>query len=174
MDLVGKAKGGDKEAFIQLMQENKLSMYKVAKAILKNDDDVADAMQETILTCFKSIGTLKYNSYFKTWLTKILINKCNDILRQNSSLVYTDIYDIQECFSAEADNDEKISVKKCLNSLPEHDQIIMVLYYLDGFRIKEIAKILSLNENTVKTQLSRGRKRFKAMYCAQEGGYQNG
>lgn len=174
MDLVSKAKCGDKDAFIQLIEANKLPMYKTAKAILKNDEDSADAIQETILTCYKSIGTLKHNPYFKTWLTKILINKCNDVIKQNSNVVYTDIYDTQDCYSDEQDNDEKISVKNCLNSLPEHDQLIMVLYYIDGFRIREISSILNLNENTVKTQLSRGRERFKTVYCNQEGGYQHG
>lgn len=171
MDLVSKAKCGDKEAFIQLMEANKLAMYKIAKAIVKNDDDSADAIQETILACYKNIGTLKHSQYFKTWLTKILINKCNDIIKLNHNLVYTDIDETEECASQEQANDEKIAVKNCLNSLSEHDQLIMMLYYVDGFRIREIGKILNLNENTVKTQLSRGRERFKAVYCLQEGGY---
>jgi len=174
LDLISKAKCGDKDAFIQLMEANKLAMYKTAKAILRNDDDSADAIQEAILTCYKSIGTLKNNQYFKTWLTKILINKCNDIIKQNNNLVYADIYDTEACPSTEQNNDEIITVKNCLNSLPEHDQLIMVLYYVDGFRIREIGKILNLNENTVKTQLSRGRERFKTVYCLQEGGYQHG
>ncbi len=174
MDLVSKAKGGDKDAFIRLMEENKLAMYKTAKAILRNDEDSADAIQETILTCYKNIGTLKHNQYFRTWLTRILINKCNDIIRQNNNLIFADIYDTEECFSPEQANDEKIAVNNCLNSLSEHDQLIMVLYYVNGFRIREIGQILNLNENTVKTQLSRGKERFKTVYCMQEGGYQHG
>ena len=64
--LVRKAKNHNKEAFEDLMQAQAQSMYKVAKAILKNDEDVLDAMQETALTCWEKIGTLKQERYFKT------------------------------------------------------------------------------------------------------------
>lgn len=80
--LVRKAKSHDKEAFEDLMQAQAQSMYKVAKAILKNDEDVLDAMQETALTCWEKIGTLREERYFKTWLIRILINHCNEICRQ--------------------------------------------------------------------------------------------
>ena len=64
--LVHKAKQHDKEAFSQLMRLHTTAMYKVAKAILKNDDDAADAIQETALTCWEKINTLKKDKYFKT------------------------------------------------------------------------------------------------------------
>ena len=57
--LVKKAKCRDKDAFVELIKEHQLSMYKVGKAILKNDEDVADAIQDTILACWEKIGTLK-------------------------------------------------------------------------------------------------------------------
>ena len=80
-NLVKKAKSGDSGAFAQLIRMNTQSMYKVAWAYLKNDEDVADAIQETIITCYENIDRLKEPKYFKTWLIRILINKCNDILR---------------------------------------------------------------------------------------------
>ena len=72
--LVQKAKQHDKIAFTVLIEQNTKSMYKVAKAILKNDEDVADALQDTILTCWEKIGTLEKNEFLKTWLIRILIN----------------------------------------------------------------------------------------------------
>ena len=63
------------------------SLYKVAKAILKNEEDVADAMQDTVLTCWEKIDTLKKDKYFKTWLIRILINHCNAIYRQRTRIV---------------------------------------------------------------------------------------
>ena len=80
--LVRKAKKHDKEACKTIMLQNGPDLYKVAKAILKNDDDVSDAMQETALTCWEKIDTLKKDKYFKTWLTRILINHCNAICRR--------------------------------------------------------------------------------------------
>ena len=79
-DLIKKAIYGDTDAFLELMDVNSLAMYKVAKGILGNDDDVADAVQNTILTCFEKLNTLKKPRYFKTWMIRILINECNKIL----------------------------------------------------------------------------------------------
>ena len=84
--LIRKARKHDKEAFQQLMEQEGKSMYKIALAILKNDDDAADAMQETALTCWEKIDTLRKDRYFKTWLTRILINNCNAIYRQRAKM----------------------------------------------------------------------------------------
>ena len=73
-DLIKKAIHGDADAFLELMDVNSLAMYKVAKGILGNDDDVADAVQNTILTCFEKLNTLKKPRYFKTWMIRILMN----------------------------------------------------------------------------------------------------
>lgn len=80
--LIKKVKQQDKAAFLQLMEQQEKDLYRIAKAILKNDEDVADAMQETAQTCWEKIGTLKKEEYFKTWLTRILINHCNAICRK--------------------------------------------------------------------------------------------
>ena len=74
-NLIKKAKKGDEEAFFKLIEINKNSLYKAGKSILNNDEDVADAIQETVISAYRNIKSLKDNSYFKTWLTKILINK---------------------------------------------------------------------------------------------------
>ena len=67
-NLVKKAKAGDSGAFAQLIKMNTQSMYKIAWAYLKNDEDAADAIQETILKCYEKLSTLKNDSYFKTWM----------------------------------------------------------------------------------------------------------
>lgn len=161
--LIKQAQQGDPEAFIELMELNKQSMYKAARAILRNTEDVADAMQETILSCFQNIKNLKQPRYFKTWLTKILINKCNDIIRKNKNMVLVE--EIREEGYSE-NSDVKISLKENFRSLEDDYRIILVLYYVHGFNIREIGQILNLNQNTVKTRLSRGRERFKAAYLA--------
>lgn len=71
-ELAEKAIHGDVDAFLELMDRNSLSMYKVARGILNQDDDVADAIQDTILKCFEKIHTLKNPEYFKTWMIRIL------------------------------------------------------------------------------------------------------
>ena len=73
--LIRKAMKGDAEAFIQLIELCEQSMYRSAKAILANEEDIGDAIQETILAAYKNLSALKEPRYFKTWLIRILINK---------------------------------------------------------------------------------------------------
>lgn len=88
--LIRKAKKGDKDAFCRLMDENVQSMYKIAAAYLKNDEDVADAIQDTILSCYENLRSLRKNRYFKTWLIRILINKCKDVMQKNKLVTFMD------------------------------------------------------------------------------------
>ena len=80
-DLIKKAKSGDKLAFTELMLQMQDELYKIAKIRLKNDDDVFDVIQDTMLSAYKSLKKLKHNEYFKTWIIKILINECNKIYK---------------------------------------------------------------------------------------------
>ena len=82
--LVKKARQGDPDAFTELMQSQMQNMYKTARAILYNDEDAADAISETILTCWEKLHQLKNPAFFRTWMTRILINKCKDIIKKQS------------------------------------------------------------------------------------------
>lgn len=82
--LVLQAQKRDKDAFVTLIGLYRESMYQIAYAILKNNEDAADAMQDTILICWEKIDTLRHARYFKTWITRILINRCNRLYSQRS------------------------------------------------------------------------------------------
>ena len=90
LELVKRAKSGDEEAFIRLIESQSDCMYKMAKTILKNEEDVADAMAETVLVCWEKLSTLKENRYVKTWMIRILMNKCYDLLRKKELLLTED------------------------------------------------------------------------------------
>ena len=80
--LIRKAKKGDKDAFCRLIDENVQSMYKVAAAYLKNDEDVADAIQDTILSCYENLKSLKQNcgkSRLSRYLKKLLQLFCRKV-----------------------------------------------------------------------------------------------
>lgn len=164
--LVKRAKKGDPDAFVELMEQNKSAMYKTAISILHNDADAADAIQETILTCWKNIKTLKQDKYFKTWLIRILINRCKDMIKKNSKTVYVESYDGIEMETDNTLSDR--SVKESLDGLSDNYRLILTLYYTQGLSIKEISKLLDMKENTVKTRLSRGRAEFRSLYTQKE------
>ena len=159
--LIGKAVQGDVEAFLELMDRNSLAMYKVARAILNNDDDVADAIQNTILNCFEKIHTLKKHEYFKTWLIRILINECNGILQHyKKEQLSGEIPETQ----GQDPSFAEFEFKEMLNLIDEKYRLILIFYYLEGFKIPEIAELLDMNKNTVKTRLARAREQLRAAY----------
>ena len=159
--LVQKAKQHDKTAFTVLIEQNTKSMYKVAKAILKNDEDVADALQDTILTCWEKIGTLEKNEFFKTWLIRILINKCNVIYRQKVSWVSEEQFPE---YSVSENQYTYVEWCQLLECLEEKYRIVIVLYYVEGFKVREIAKILKVSEGTVKGRLVTAREKVEKLY----------
>ncbi len=160
-ELAEKAVAGDVDAFLELMEENSLAMYKVARGILKNDDDVADAVQDTILTCFEKIHTLRQPEYFKTWLIRILINECKRILVHYQRMNMPG--ELPETARQDASLAE-FEFKEMLELVDEKYRVILILHYVEGFKLSEIAGLLDLNENTVKTRLSRAKDQIRSAY----------
>lgn len=158
-DLVKRAKRHESEAFTELMQLYMTDMYKVAYAILMNDEDAADAIGDTILICWEKINQLVKIRYFKTWMTRILINKCYDIRKKNQNLICLDEYE-----EPAACDEYNLELKEALAALDEKYRIIMILFYSEGYRIREISDILKIPESTVKTRLQRGREKLEAYY----------
>lgn len=159
--LVKRACRHDADAFCELMDANMQSMYKVAKAYLKNDEDAADAIQDTILACYEKIDTLKNSQYFKTWLIRILINKCDNVLKKSKRTVPEDT--VREA-AKEDMNYSNLEWNELLNRIDEKYRTILILYYVEGFNTREIAQLLDMNENTIKSRLQRGRARLCELY----------
>lgn len=157
--LVKKAQRHDKDAFCELLNLYMKDMYRTATAILRNEEDVGDAIQETILSCWEKLGTVRKTEYFKTWMIRILINHCYDILREKS--MFAGMEDYEEPAGWDEYNSEW---KEAIASLDERYRLPMSLYYGQGFKVREIAQILSLPQNTIKTYLSRGRKQLAKYY----------
>ena len=161
--LVRRAREGDADAFVELMERNKQSMYKVAKAYLKREEDVADAISETILDCFEHMEKLKEEAYFGTWLVRILINNCKNMLRRNGRMEYTDRTEMFEQ-NISGEDEKTREFLAYLEPLEEEDRMLMILFYVWGFRVREIAEFLKVNEETVKSRLQRGRRKIKQAF----------
>lgn len=151
--LVIKAQKGDAQAFIELIEQNKQSMYKVARSYFQNEEDIADALQDTIEACYRSIPHLANPEYFRTWLIRITINKCNDIIRKNRREHPTAEFPEQGEICMELKNCE---FEELMRSLDEKYRTVLLLYYGEGFKVSEIAQLLDMEENKVKTRLTRG------------------
>lgn len=175
-ELIQKAKNGDKEAFTTIMLSLEKDLYKLAKTRLKNDDDIYDAIQETIIQAFKSIKKLKNTEAFRTWIFRILINKANDIFRRKKHKKEISIEDIKNTEISnsyiDGDIDNSLDLNFMRKQLKYEDSVIITLYYMEGFSDKEIGDILKLKENTVKTKRTRAKQKIREILNM--GGKNNG
>ena len=162
--LVKRAQRRDKDAFCELMDLQMKDMYRVAIAILASEEDAGDAMQDTILSCWEKIDTLKKPQYFKTWLTRIADNKVTDYFRsgQYHESIVTQIMD--QCEESAKYDEYNIELKEAFRALDERYRLPIELFYGQGYKVKEIAALTALLENTIKTYLSRGRKQLAKFY----------
>lgn len=164
-ELVKEAKNGNKEAFTNLMLLLQKDLYRIAKVRLRNDEDIYDAVQETILIAFESINKLKKNQYFKTWIIRILINQTNNIYRQKNNKKIISYENIERNRIDNSYNIEIVDTILNFNFLCKilqyEERIIITLYYMEKFTDKEIGKILNLKENTVKTKRTRAKEKIK-------------
>ena len=161
-DLVMLAKKRDADAFTELMQSQMQNMYKTARALLENDEDAADAISDTILACWEKLEQLKNPEYFRTWMTRILINKCNDILRKKKEMYLMGDRPQEIPFSPqEYDNVEWLET---LKGLDEKYRLILILYYVNGLKTPDISAVLHIPVSTVRTRLSRARDQLALLY----------
>lgn len=159
--LVKKAQKGDGEAFIQLIKQYEWILYRTAKIFGLKDEDIADLLQETILTAFEKIGTLKEGKYFNTWICRILLNNCYRFMKQHKQVVSID----SETLNTLAHHDRlPIEFDDALNSLEENYRIALTLYYVNGLTTKEISELLHEPEGTIKSRISRAKQYLKNNY----------
>lgn len=160
-ELIKEAQNGDKNAFNKIFIAINDDLYKIAKSRISNEDDIADAVQETMIATFKNIKKLKDPSQFKKWVITILINKCNRIYRRKYKKdVSYEEYNF-ESFSSSCNLESNIEFYEMLKDLKYEEKIIIILYYLEQYTVKDIKKILKMNENTVTTHLYRARQKIK-------------
>lgn len=158
--LVKQAKNGNQEAFIKLIQNYEEILFNMARKFLKNEQDIDDVLQETALIAYQKIDQIKKPKYFNTWICRILINQCKTIMKKD------DVYELLENYQLTVDSneDEHLILSELLKELNQIYCIPLVLYYYNGFSIKEISEILEEPLGTIKSRLSRGKALLKKEY----------
>ena len=155
---VRKAKYGDKEAFCNLIRINRVAIYRIAKSILNNEEDIEDAVSEAILKAYKNIQALKQEVFFKTWLIRIVINESNNLYKKRAKEIVVD----KDHFKNIKVNDSyrDLSLYDAINSLEEELRITTILFYFEDMKYKDIAKVLNVKEGTIKSRLSRAKEKL--------------
>jgi RNA polymerase sigma-70 factor (ECF subfamily) len=173
-ELVRRAQREDKEAFEELIRRHQHRVFAVAGGIVRRREDVEDVAQQVFVKAYFSLKRFDQRAAFSTWLYKITVNECWDMLRKRKvrPLVYeADLSEEQArqvISSAEKGKDEpdiserleaRQRVERLLDGLDERDRLMLILKEVEGFSIEEIADVLDLNANTVKVRLFRARRR---------------
>jgi RNA polymerase sigma-70 factor, ECF subfamily len=174
-ELVRRAQAEDKEAFEELVHRHQQRVFAVAGGILRHREDVEDIAQQVFVKAYFSLKRFDQRAAFSTWLYKITVNECWDLLRKKKvrPLVYeSDLSEEQarqfgapdERAAAQPDIMDRLvdreRVERLLDGLDERDRTMLILKEVEGFAVEEIAEILELNANTVKVRLFRARRRI--------------
>jgi RNA polymerase sigma-70 factor (ECF subfamily) len=177
-ELVQRAQREDKEAFEELIRRHQNRVFAVAGGILRRREDVEDIAQQVFVKAYFSLKRFDQRAAFSTWLYKITVNECWDLLRKKKvrPLVYeSDLSEEQARQVAGSelaqnpgpDISERIEAREqvelLLEGLDERDRLMLMLKEVEGFSIDEIAEVLELNTNTVKVRLFRARRKIVAM-----------
>lgn len=152
-----------KEQLGELIIASEETLYRVAKSLLYNDADCADAIQEAIVKAFSKLHTLKEDTYAKTWLVKIVMNECYAIMRKEKRIISLDDYQMEDQASEQDDYSE---LYEAIFKLPEPVKLCVTLYYLEGHSVKEVAQILDVTESAVKNRLLKARAVLKESLIA--------
>lgn len=170
--LVEKAKSGDKQAFMELIDTMKLQLYKTALVRLRNEHDALDAVQEALYKAFSNIKKLRENQFFKTWLIRILINECYNIEQYKQKVIPLDNSQINADQHNENNTIESMDIQNLTSKLETIYREVIDLRYNHDLKFEDIAQVLDIPVGTVKSRLNRAhillRERLGTNYSKKE------
>jgi len=156
--LVSKVKAGDRDAFSALVTRHERRLYNLAYRMLGRPEDARDAVQDAFLSCYRRIDTFRGDATFSTWMHRITVNACYDLLRKHVpepvdplDLPEASGRDPAEAASAGAD------VHRAIQAIPEEFRAALVLHDLLDVPVEEVANTLGVPVGTVKSRLHRAR-----------------
>ena len=177
--LIEESRKGNVDAFEELIKGYKKSAYNIALRVMRNAEDAEDASQEALIKIFKNISSFNMESTFKVWMYRVVVNTCIDFKRRKNvnTLSIDETIDlgsgreIQREIPDESNNPDALIernyntqlVNDAINMLEDDFKTIIILRDIKGFTYDEISQILSCNLGTVKSRLSRARKRLKEL-----------
>lgn len=146
----------DKDFFMEELQAYQVTLYRVAYTVLRDDDACRDALQDAALKAWEKRFSLREPRYFRTWITRILINACHDIQRKRRRLVCMESVPIQ---ASSLPPDPELAA--ALKDLPEGIRLPLVLHYAEGMSYQEIAQTLHLSQSTIRNRLRKGKEKLR-------------
>lgn len=175
--LIEQSKKGNQKAQLQIYNLYCEAMFFIACRYLKNEEEAKDAMQEGFLNAFLKMDTHLKDVNFGSWLKRIIINQCIDVLKKKKlDLVSMEDHSLEIVDDSDWNFNASITKEKILQAidkLPEKYQLVINLYLIEGYNHSEISEILKIPVKTSRTHLRRGKlqlqellkeKRYEARY----------
>ena len=153
----------EERPFTQKLLESEPMLYRIACALLRSETDRQDAMQETALKAWKNRASLREEQYFRTWISRIMVNECHNLHRKNSRYV-----PVEELPDRPAPDSGEQETRLMLESLPEKQRVPLVLHYLEGFSLEEIARVQHISLALVKYRMHQTRKALRVEWNGKE------
>jgi RNA polymerase sigma-70 factor (ECF subfamily) len=148
------------EMYVRHVLDMRETLYRVSYGLLANEQDRRDAVQECLLKAWEKRKTLRDEAFIQTWVTRILINECYAVGRKRRRMVLMDrIPEVEDTRAAPPDAD--LFVHDLLLGLPEKLRLPVMLHYMEGYGIKEIAGMLRIPQGTVATRLRSGKEKLR-------------
>jgi len=182
-ELITRAKAGDEPSFEQLIVRCKTRAYNIALRYMRNEDDALDVLQESFIKVFRHLPSFKEESSFDTWVYRIVVNTCNDMLRKNSGAKKID-----SVYAGDGEDEEKIvqipdrsptpeealerrekaeMILRSLELLSPEQKEIVILRDVQGFSYEEISSMLDCSLGTVKSRINRARLKLREILLEQ-------
>lgn len=170
---VKKAVEGDLNAFNEIMKRHQAKIYNLAYRLLGNAEDADDATQETFIEAYKSLKSFQYKSKFFTWLYRVALNTCHQQIRKAESrkrtlTAFADNFKILNSENG-METPDSVTIKKeqetllqaAIDKLPEKQKQVIVLFYVQNLKYREIAEIIGCPEGTVASRLNTAIRNLK-------------
>ena len=148
----------DKDAFAGRVTAMQQSLYRVAASYLHGEADRLDAVCEAIARAWEKRGTLRDERLFSTWLIRILIRECVSIQRRQRRTVPVEALPEQ---AQEDESDAVRSLREAIETLPQRQRTMVVLHYMEGYDVREVARIMGTTRGAVCAGLSRARETLR-------------
>lgn len=156
--LIKESMKGNKESFGILIKNNKEYLYKMAFLYVKDEQDALEVIHETVYRAFLNIEKLKKAKFFNTWITRILINVSIDFLKKKGKNEMLDESTPIRKERCEISTEEKLDLYNAIDLLNDNYKTVIIMMYFNDMKIKDIAKVMEIPENTVKTYLRRAKQ----------------
>ncbi len=156
---------GDPEAFSTLVRRHRDRLWAVAIRTLGDQEEAADALQESLISAFRGAASYRGDSAVTTWLHRIVVNACLDRIRRRQARPAVPLTDreIQAPHDEHAATVTRLDIRTALARLPEAQRVALVLVDLEDLPVAEVAELLGVPVGTVKSRCSRARTAMALM-----------